>query len=71
MNELELDTKSRNASGRRLYPKMVYPHGPGTDGVRVFNIQHEQEVLGAEKQPEQPPQPDQPPVQQPKQKPAW
>ena len=44
---------------------MVYPHGPGTDGVRVFNIKHEQQVLGVEKQQ------DQPPVQQPEQKAAW
>lgn len=65
----EVDTKSRNSSGRRLYPKMVYPHGPGTDGIRVFNIKHEQEVLGV-KQPELENQPQVTvPVQT--EKPSW
>lgn len=64
-----LDTKSKNANGRLLYPKLVYPHGPGTDGVRVFNIQHEQEVMGVKKEEKQPDQPPQTQTQTPK--PTW
>lgn len=64
----ELDTKSKNAQGFSLYPKLVYPAGPGTDPVKVFNIQHEQEVMGVEKEPEPVKQPD--PVVDPN-KPAW
>jgi hypothetical protein len=69
MNDDVVDTRSKNSSGHRLYPKLVYPHGPGTDGVRVFNIQQEQKVLGVEKQPE--PKQDQPPQQSVETKPAW
>lgn len=42
----EVDKTSKNEHGFSLYPKMVYPDGPGTDAVIVNNIQQEMEVMG-------------------------
>ena len=47
-----LDVTSKDANGRSLYPKLVYPNGPGTDPVKVLNIKEELEVMGSENVPE-------------------
>lgn len=45
-----LDVTSKDANGRSLYPKLVYPNGPGTSPVKVLNIKEELEVMGEAKE---------------------
>lgn len=46
------DPNILNEYGHSVYPKMVYPKGPGGAGVPVQNAQEEAEVMGAQEQQE-------------------
>lgn len=48
--EHEIDKASKNEQGNSLYPKLVYPNGPGTKPVKVLNYKHEQEVMGVKEE---------------------